>query len=378
VHKKVISKSKDFSLSPIGMGTMGFGGYFTKDLINNSDQVRLIEEAYESGINVVDTAEIYGEGAAEETIGKTSNNVRNDLFIMSKFSAENSKPKDIIKSIDSSLKRIKRDFLDVYQPHWPQPDVLLIEVIETLEKLKDEGKIRFIGLSNFSKNQINSIDIAVHDSLRFFQCEYNPIERQKAEELMPIINNQDGALIAYSPFREGQIFKSSKFAEFESFSNDLGFLPSQILLAWGISNRRTIVIPKMSSSIHLQENIDTLNIDLSDTDINYISKLFKPKTRQIKPEDIIPFVPVKNDKRKIYKNIDEAKGNIYNLNPGPNEIMQEIIENNGELYKPIKVTETEDGSKYILADGRLRYWAWVILNGWHKPIDSIIIDDFNT
>ena len=76
--------------------------------------------------------------------------MRNQLFIMSKFSPENSKPEDIIKSIDASLTRIKRDYLDVYQPHWPQPGVRLEDILETLEKLKLSGKIRFSGLSNFS------------------------------------------------------------------------------------------------------------------------------------------------------------------------------------------------------------------------------------
>ena len=78
---------------------MGFGGYFTRDLKNNSQQVRLIEEAFDLGVNVIDTAEIYSQGASEETIGKTSQNVRNNLFIMSK-SPENIKSLDIVKSVD--------------------------------------------------------------------------------------------------------------------------------------------------------------------------------------------------------------------------------------------------------------------------------------
>ena len=158
MFKKIKSKSSDYNLTPIGLGGMGFGGYFTKNLKNNSEQVRLIEEACDLGINVIDTAEIYGAGASEETIGRTSQSIRNQLFIMSKFSPENSKPEDIIKSIDASLTRIKRDYLDVYQPHWPQPGVRLEDILETLEKLKLSGKIRFSGLSNFSSQQINSVN----------------------------------------------------------------------------------------------------------------------------------------------------------------------------------------------------------------------------
>ena len=275
--KQVHSKPKDFNLNPIGMGTMGFGGYFLKNLSSNRDQVNLIEEAYDLGVNVIDTAEIYGEGAAEETIGKTSLGVRNNLFIMSKFSPENSSPNDIVKSLESSLTRIKRDYLDVYQPHWPQPGVQLEDTLETLEILQSSGKIRFVGLSNFPLHQINSIDLEKFQSLRFFQCEFNPIEHAKAEELFPVIQRVDGALIAYSPFREGQIFKSNKFPQFEKFCKELGFLPCQVLLAWGIFNDHTVVIPKVSTSEHLRQNMESINIHLSLSDMNFISDLFKPK-----------------------------------------------------------------------------------------------------
>jgi diketogulonate reductase-like aldo/keto reductase len=374
MKKKIQSKTKDFNLSPVGIGAMGFGGYFTKDLKNNSQQVRLIEEACDLGVNVIDTAEIYGQGASEETIGKTSQSVRNNLFIMSKFSPENIKSVDIVKSVDASLKRINRDYLDVYQPHWPQPGIRVEDILETLEKLKTLGKIRFAGLSNFTSQQINSINFEKYKSLRFFQCEHNPVVSNMADELTPIINLLDGVLIAYSPFREGQIFNSGKFEELERFSKKLGFLPSQVLLAWGVYNEKTVVIPKVSSSKHLRENIESLEISLSESDVNYISQLFKPSIKQLKPFDIIPDIPTKEDDRKIYKNLEDAKNNIYNLSPGPMEILKEIQENKGCLYKPIKVKKINDEGTYILVDGRLRFWAWVILNGWHKPIHSIIIE----
>jgi len=372
--KKIQSKAKDFNLTPIGIGAMGFGGYFTKDLKNNSQQVRLIEEACDLGVNVIDTAEIYGQGASEETIGKTSKSVRNNLFIMSKFSPENTKPVDIVKSIDASLKRINRDYLDVYQPHWPQPGIRVEDILETLEKLKTLGKIRFAGLSNFTSKQINSINFEKYKSLRFFQCEHNPVVSSMAVELTPVINSLDGALIAYSPFREGQIFHSHKFEEFERFSKELGVLPSQVLLAWGISHEKTVVIPKVSSSKHLRENIESMEISLSESDVDYISQLFKPSITQLKPLDIIPDIPTKKDDRKIYKNLEDAKNNIYNLSPGPMEILKEIQDNQGCLYKPIKVKKINNEGMYVLIDGRLRFWAWVILNGWHKPIHSIIIE----
>jgi diketogulonate reductase-like aldo/keto reductase len=372
--KRIQSKSGDYDLTPMGIGAMGFGGYFTKNLKNNSQQVRLIEEACDLGVNVIDTAEIYGQGASEETIGKTSQSVRNNLFIMSKFSPENSRPDDIVSSVNASLKRIKRDYLDVYQPHWPLPGAILEDTLESLEKLKLSGKIRFSGLSNFNSQQINSVSLEKYKSLRFIQCERNPIEHNLADDLIPIIDSLDGVLVSYSPFREGQIFKSTKFDELTRFSKSLGFTPSQVLLAWGMANGKTIVIPKVSSSKHLRENIESMKISLYDSDIDYISDLFKPQIKQILPKDIIPDISVKKDKRAIYKNLEEAKNNIYNFHPGPMDIVKEIQENQGLLYKPIKVKEINKEGKYVLIDGRLRFWAWIILNGWNKPMDSIIIN----
>ena len=372
--KRVQSKTKDFDLNPIGMGTMGFGGYFSKDLKSNRDQVNLIEEAYDLGVNVIDTAEIYGEGAAEETIGKTCLGVRNNLFIMSKFSPENSSPKDIVRSLESSLIRVKRDYLDVYQPHWPQPGIRLDHTLEALELLQSSGKIRFVGLSNFPLNQVSSIDIGSFPSLRFFQCEFNPIEHAKAEELFPTIEKTNGALIAYSPFREGQIFKDNKFPQFEKFCKDLGFLPSQVLLAWSIFNEHTVAIPKFSTLEHLRDNIKSLNIRLSSSDMTFISDLFKPRVVQIKPKDVVAHIPVKQDERKIYENIDDAMNNIHGFNPGPMEIVNEIKLNDGKLYKPVKVKEKNKDGNFVLIDGRLRFWAWVILYGWDKPIEAVVVD----
>ena len=108
-------------LPRIGLGTMGYGGYFEKDDLNIANYRTLLELAYDHGARIIDTAEVYAEGRAEEIIGSLNKSVKDQLFIMSKFSPENSEPKLIEKSIHRSLKRLNRDYVDVYQPHWPNP-----------------------------------------------------------------------------------------------------------------------------------------------------------------------------------------------------------------------------------------------------------------
>ena len=116
-----------------------------------------------------------------------------------------------------------------------------------------------------------------------------------------------------------------------------------------------------------------MEISLSNSDIDYISDLYKLKIKEILPVDIIQVISVK-DERQIYQTLEDAKNNIYNYHPGPMEILKEIQDNHGSLFKPIKVKELNNDGKYVLLEGRLRFWAWVILNGWNKPIESIIIE----
>ena len=137
-------------LPRIGLGTMGYGGFFSSDNSENKKFLNLLSVAYELGLRVIDTAEIYGAGLAEEIIGALPTSTNEDLFIMTKFSAENSEPKKIEKALDRSLKRLKREYVDVYQPHWPSTDVDTETIAITLSKLVEKGKVKHIGLSNFS------------------------------------------------------------------------------------------------------------------------------------------------------------------------------------------------------------------------------------
>ena len=113
-------------------------------------------------------------------------------------------------SLENSLRRIRRDYLDVYQPHWPATDVNVDSILRVLEDFHTEGKVRFSGLSNFSTAHLSQTNISNFPALRFFQNEYNPVEKAIGDSLLDLIEFLDGALIAYSPFREGQIFKSQK------------------------------------------------------------------------------------------------------------------------------------------------------------------------
>jgi diketogulonate reductase-like aldo/keto reductase len=370
-HVKAIGG--DFDLPSIGLGTMGFGGYFKNDHLSPKDSVSVIEAAFDAGIRVIDTAEIYAEGASEEIIGQVSNVIRDQLFIMSKFSAENSLPAGIRSAIEKTLGRIRRDYVDVYQPHWPNPDVPFDDILETLEKLKTEGKIKHIGLSNHDISHIERTKDLTVSSVRFMQAEFNPIERSSFLNFSKDIEENDGALIAYSPFREGQIFHGDQVKTLSNIARSNNCSSAQLILAWVINHDRVIAIPKSSSISRVLENAAAMTLDIHENDFNRVSDLFQVSITEIPPRFINSVSDIESNNRNVYTNLDDARRNILGLSPGPEEIAEEIRANGGRLFKPIKVKQISGTKQYILVEGRLRYWAWIILYGEDLPISAIVL-----
>ncbi len=359
-------------LPPIGLGTMGYGGYFKRNESNFDHCLGLLAHAYEQGIRVIDTAEVYGEGSAEEIIGSLPASVRSNLFIMSKFSPENSNPKDIRIALDRTLKRLGRPFVDVYQPHWPSTEIGLPEILDELIKQKDLGKIRYIGVSNYSPKALESLPKDLRAEIKFIQSEFNPIESSALNQFKPVIEANDGYLVAYSPFRDGEIFRVYGADRLQELAVNTGCTPAQLILLWVIRSGKVLAIPKSMSLERINENAQTTNKSLSDKDFALISEIFKVKTAKI-PVNMIIQESEQGSDRKTYLTLQEAIANRFGLYPGPIEIAEEIAANNGELSKPVKVRLLPDG-RYTLVEGRLRYWAWRILHKDAEPIPSVIVE----
>jgi len=367
------SQKSDILLPSVGLGTMGFGGYFKADTSNWNRCVNVIEEAHEHGVRAVDTAEIYGEGNAEKILGAVTASKKNDLFIMSKFSPHRRTKKDIRKALENTLERLGRDWVDVYQPHWPDPKQDVRETLECLTEFQKEGKIKFIGVSNFNLNSLPELPTNTYELPRFYQCEFNPMEQAGFENLVQLANKQDGILVGYSPFREGQLFEHANFKKLQNHAHELRLTAGQLILAWIISHHRVVTIPKSSNLKRLNENFLAMEVHLSDESIDYISDLFRVKILDILPSIIIPFDEKVKADRSVYLTLEEALRNEHFLSPSPKEIAEEIEQNKGILNKPIKVKENVDGS-LTLIEGRLRYWGWIIAYGYSKPIKAIIVN----
>jgi diketogulonate reductase-like aldo/keto reductase len=356
--------------SKIGQGCMGLGGEFTRDYSNEKEQIAAISLGIELGLTFLDTAEVYGDGLSEEMIGKIARGQRESIFISTKFSPENSSFRSVLDAADRSLKRLGTDYIDLYQPHWPNPNVAIEETFEALNLLQIKGKIRNIGVSNFSKKEMISTEVNfIQGSLFSNQVEYNLFDRFIENDILPYCEKNGVYVIAYSPLDKGRSASFDKRHEIlNEMANKYEKTTSQIALNWLISRGSVIVIPKSSNPIHIRENAAAGNFQLEVSDLEKIGEVCSAQPILISPRSIK--VSLKGEgNRLVYQTIEEAIKNDLGLSPSPIELAEDIV--NGEPVKPVRVKplkESIDGIDFELIEGRLRYWAWVIAFKWEKDI----------
>lgn len=162
----------------IGLGTYGIGGYMHSDYSKDKEAIELIRYAIEIGLNFIDTAEMYGSGHTEELIGEAIMGLREKVFIATKVSPSHFSYEEVIKACERSLKRLKTTYIDLYQLHWPNPSIPIKETMKAMEYLVDKGKIRYIGISNFSVEETKEAMEALSKyEIVSNQVEYSILER---------------------------------------------------------------------------------------------------------------------------------------------------------------------------------------------------------
>lgn len=213
----------DVTASRVALGTWSIGGWMWGG--TDEDQaVATIRSALERGITTVDTAPIYGQGAAEERVGRAvaEHGHREELVIATKLGLEwdgegnvrrNSSPDRIRQEIHDSLRRLRTEYVDLYQVHWPDLHTPFQETAETLEELRQAGKIRAIGVSNYSPRQMDAFRQAA--PLHACQPPYNLFEREIEDDVLPYCRENDIAVLAYGALCRGMLSgKMTKNREF--------------------------------------------------------------------------------------------------------------------------------------------------------------------
>ncbi len=198
-YNKLGTTDKD--VSAIVMGCWGIGGGYTWGEQDEKESIKTITTAVDLGINLFDTAEFYSDGYSEEVVGKGLRGLRDKVMIATKVWVDNLTKDKLIAACEGSLKRLQTDYIDLYQIHWPNRDVPVEETLQAMDKLKRDGKIRGVGVSNFGVKDLekalaagNVITNQMAYSLLFRALEYEILQKSIASDV---------AVLAYSPLAQG-------------------------------------------------------------------------------------------------------------------------------------------------------------------------------
>lgn len=270
--------------SIIGMGTWRVG---EGDQEKSQKEIDVLQYGLNHGVNVIDTAEMYGNGLAETLVGQAIQGFDRDKFqIISKFYPYHATPKLIKESLEKSLTRLQTDYLDSYLLHW-RGNTPLAETVQGLEDVKKAGLIKSWGVSNFNTADLKEL-AAVPDgtNCQINEDLYNLTSRGVEYSVLPYQKKNKIDLVGYSPFgSDGNEYLTLK-PEVKELADDKGISVFELLLAWVIRNNDVLTIPKTSSIEHFKSNLKAAEISLSQDELDFLDKYY-PKPSHETTLDVI-------------------------------------------------------------------------------------------
>jgi diketogulonate reductase-like aldo/keto reductase len=238
-----------------------------------ADEIAALRQGVELGMTLIDTAEMYASGGAEELVAEALGPQRDKLFIVSKALPDNASRRKLPVACDNSLRRLKTDRLDLYLLHW-RGSVPLAETAEAMQKLVDAGKIRHWGVSNLDLEEMQEItDVGTAAPCASNQILYNLSRRGPEFDLLPWQRKQNISVMAYSPIDQGRILRN---AALKSIGARHNASPAQVALAWLIRQDNMITIPKAGTAAHARENYGALGLTLTKPDLDELDRAFPP------------------------------------------------------------------------------------------------------
>jgi diketogulonate reductase-like aldo/keto reductase len=262
------------SMPALGLGTWRMGEH--GDL--KKREIEAVEAALDAGIRLIDTAEMYGEGGAEEVIGEAIRGRRDGLFLVSKFYPHNASHRGVIEACERSLRRMDCDYIDLYLLHWPG-GVPLSQTFEGLHELREKGRIRDFGVSNFNLSNLQAIPEADQQMLGCNQVFYNLAHREVEWEIAGWCRERGVPLMAYSPLDQGgALLQSPTLREIATAHRAT---TAQIALAWLLQRPDTVVIPKSARADRIRENLAALEVELADEDLSSLEEAYPPPDSRV-------------------------------------------------------------------------------------------------
>lgn len=260
------------TMPKMGQGTWCMGD----DPDNRSQEIEALREGLRRGLTLIDTAEMYGDGASEELVGEAISDCRDDVFLVSKVSPGADRA-GTINACEQSLRRLRTDRLDLYLLHWPGNSVFE-EVIDAFQQLVEAGKICQFGVSNFTLEQLQRFQkISGGEDAQVNQLLHNLSQRGIEMELLPWLQDRLVGVMAYSPFDRGDLIQHDNLRK---FAQGRDVTVGQVALAWSLSHDQVIPIPKSSSPDRVVENAAAIDVTLSKEDLAELDLMFPPPTRR--------------------------------------------------------------------------------------------------
>jgi diketogulonate reductase-like aldo/keto reductase len=260
----------------IGQGTWRMG----EDYLQSKAEVSALQRGIEMGLTLIDTAEMYGEGGAEEVVGQAIAGQRDKVVLVSKVYPHNASRKGIPEACERSLQRMKTDYIDLYLLHWPGSHPLE-QTVEAFEALRKAGKIGRWGVSNFDVSDMDELNtLAQGSACATNQVLYNPQERGVEFDLLPWMETARMPLMAYCPIGQaGDLLTNPAMIEVARRHN---VTSAQISLAWVLRQDGVIAIPKAVDPHHLQLNAAAIAIELTSDDERLIDASFPAPSRKMR------------------------------------------------------------------------------------------------
>jgi aryl-alcohol dehydrogenase-like predicted oxidoreductase len=292
-------------VSAIGFGAMSFAGYYGET--SDAEALATLQRALELGVTFIDTADVYGGGYSEEIVGRGIAGRRSEVVLATKFGggreSGRGRPENIRRFLDASLGRLRTDYVDVYYLHRVDPKTPIEVTVDGMAELVQEGKVRFLGLSETSPGTLRRAQ-AVHP-ITALQTEYSLFSRDVETETLPTARELGIGFVAYSPlgrglltgrykhvddlpendwrrltprFEEGNLERNASILEqLEAVASARGITVAQLALSWLLHQGEDIVpIPGTRRAANLEANAEAVNIDLSDDELRAIADVAAP------------------------------------------------------------------------------------------------------
>jgi diketogulonate reductase-like aldo/keto reductase len=268
---KTISLPDGERVPVLGQGTWRMG----ENKRAHKDEVAALRLGIELGMTLIDTAEMYGEGGAEEVVADAIEDQRDSVFVVTKVYPHNASGTELPKACDRSLKRLRIDAIDLYLLHWRERNTQLVETVEAFEKLRAAGKIKYWGVSNFDVDDTEDLwSIENGKNCAANQVLYNLENPEIESGLLQWSGSNKVPIMAYSPVGHGRGLLEN--ATLKNIAKRHGATTSQIALAWVLRQPGVIAIPKASNEKHVRDNARSVQVKLTREDFAELDREFPP------------------------------------------------------------------------------------------------------